>query len=47
MANKKPTLGTPSVGFLFLPYAPGGDGGNRTRVRKIRSADLYERSRLL
>ena len=26
---------------------PGGDGGNRTRVRKNRSADIYERSRLL
>ena len=24
----------------------GGDGGNRTRVRKIRTANVYERSRL-
>ncbi len=25
---------------------PGGDGGNRTRVRKIRPPEIYERSRL-
>jgi len=24
----------------------GGDGGNRTRVRKIKPANIYERSRL-
>jgi len=24
----------------------GGDGGNRTRVRRIRSSEIYERSRL-
>ncbi len=31
------------------PYgtAPSGDGGNRTRVRKNRTADIYEHSRLL
>jgi hypothetical protein len=27
--------------------ALSGDGGNRTRVRKNRSADIYEHSRLL
>ena len=25
----------------------GGDGGNRTRVRKIQPANIYERSRLI
>jgi len=25
----------------------GGDGGNRTRVRKIRPTEIYERSRLI
>ena len=24
-----------------------GDGGNRTRVRKIRASEIYERSRLI
>ncbi len=28
-------------------FSPGGDGGNRTRVRKTRPADIYERSRSL
>jgi hypothetical protein len=32
---------------LIAHYPRCGDGGNRTRVRKIRPADIYERSRLL
>jgi hypothetical protein len=28
-------------------YWDSGDGGNRTHVRKIRSANIYECSRLL
>ena len=30
----------------FLGGFVGGDGGNRTRVRKIRPSDLYEHSQL-
>ncbi len=33
--------------MLITEYRTGGDVGNRTRVRKIRPADLYERSRLI
>jgi hypothetical protein len=29
-----------------LVYLPGGDVGNRTRVRKIQPANVYERSQL-
>ena len=32
----------PMVGEGF--FMDGGDGGNRTRVRKIRPSELYERS---
>jgi hypothetical protein len=31
---------------LHVVCCDGGDGGNRTRVRKIRPADIYERSRV-
>ena len=44
---------TPYEGKLLNQNRPdfserflGGDGGNRTRVRKIRPSDLYEHSQL-
>ena len=49
--NKNSTVHINSAGLKFIclfqaRIVDGGDGGNRTRVRKIRPADIYELSRL-
>jgi len=44
-------MGTPfeqtKNALIKRAFAGSGDGGNRTRVRKIRPPKIYERSRLI